>query len=200
MEYKYNLAKLQDEKEKIEELITRQSQRVGSVFPQNLEQEFWSKNLERARKHVEKYVWAGVLTYFIFLLVMVPTDYWIIDSQYFVHDFVRCMLGLINGSLALLAFYFFSCLPKIKHFFPQASMLLMFWMIVSTSYLTMSIQTVSLQHQSMAIITIIYILGYILTGVKPLQMLITGLFAALCTVWLLSMLSIDLMRWSWGGF
>ena len=70
-------------------------------------------------------------------------------------------------------------------------MLLMFWMIVSTSYLTMSIQTVSLQHQSMAIITIIYILGYILTGVKPLQMLITGLFAALCTVWLLSMLSID---------
>ena len=191
MEYKYNLAKLQDEKEKIEELITRQSQRVGSVFPQNLEQEFWSKNLERARKHVEKYVWAGVLTYFIFLLVMVPTDYWIIDSQYFVKDFVRCMLGLINGSLALLAFYFFSCLPKIKRFFPQASMLLMFWMIVSTSYLTMSIQTVSLQHQSMAIITIIYILGYILTGVKPLQMLIMGLFAALCTVWLLSMLSID---------
>ncbi|MFQ1044245.1 diguanylate cyclase [Acinetobacter variabilis] len=191
MEYKYNLAKLQDEKEKIEELITRQSQRVGSVFPQNLEQEFWSKNLERARKHVEKYVWAGVLTYFIFLLVMVPTDYWIIDSQYFVQDFVRCMLGLINGSLALLAFYFFSCLPKIKRFFPQASMLLMFWMIVSTSYLTMSIQTVSLQHQSMAIITIIYILGYILTGVKPLQMLITGLFAALCTVWLLSILSID---------
>ncbi|MFV5589724.1 GGDEF domain-containing protein [Acinetobacter variabilis] len=191
MEYKYNLAKLQDEKEKIEELITRQSQRVGSIFPQNLEQEFWSKNLERARKHVEKYVWAGVLTYFIFLLVMVPTDYWIIDSQYFVQDFVRCMLGLINGSLALLAFYFFSCLPKIKRFFPQASMLLMFWMIVSTSYLTMSIQTLSLQHQSMAIITIIYILGYILTGVKPLQMLITGLFAALCTVWLLSMLSID---------
>ena len=43
MEYKYNLAKLQDEKEKIEELITRQSQRVGSIFPQNLEQEFWSK-------------------------------------------------------------------------------------------------------------------------------------------------------------
>ena len=75
------------------------------------------QNLERARKHVEKYVWAGVLTYFIFLLVMVPTDYWIIDSQYFVQDFVRCMLGLINGSLALLAFYFFSCLPKIKRFF-----------------------------------------------------------------------------------
>lgn len=56
MEYKYNLAKLQDDKEDIEQLITRQSQRVGPVFPQNLEQEFWTKNLERARKHVEKYV------------------------------------------------------------------------------------------------------------------------------------------------
>ena len=57
MEYKYSLAKLQDNKEDIEKLITRQSQRVGPVFPQNLEQEFWTKNLERARKHVEKYVW-----------------------------------------------------------------------------------------------------------------------------------------------
>ena len=66
MEYKYNLAKLQDDKEDIEQLITRQSQRVGPVFPQNLEQEFWTKNLERARKHVEKYVWAGVLAYFLF--------------------------------------------------------------------------------------------------------------------------------------
>jgi len=87
MEYKYNLAKLQYDKEKIEELITRQSRRVGQVFPKKMEQEFWSKNLERARKHVEKYVWGGVLAYFIFTVVMVPSDYWIIDQQYFVHDF-----------------------------------------------------------------------------------------------------------------
>ncbi len=38
MEYKYNLAKLQYDKEKIEELITRQTRRVGEIFPKKLEQ------------------------------------------------------------------------------------------------------------------------------------------------------------------
>ena len=41
MEYKYNLAKLQYDKEKMEELITRHNRRIGQVFPQKLEQEFW---------------------------------------------------------------------------------------------------------------------------------------------------------------
>ena len=56
MNDKYNLAKLQDDKEKIERLIAHQSRRIGHVFPKEMEHEFWAKNLERARKHVEKYV------------------------------------------------------------------------------------------------------------------------------------------------
>ena len=191
MEYKYNLAKLQDDKEDIEQLITRQSQRVGPVFPQNLEQEFWTKNLERARKQVEKYVWAGVLAYFLFLVVMIPTDYWSISKEYFVHDFVLCMLGLLNGGVSLIIFYMFSCLPKIKRFFPQASMLLVFWIQVSISCITMSIKTDALQHQSMAIVTIVYILGYVLTGIKPIQMLVTGLLAAATTILVLFSLSVE---------
>ena len=191
MEYKYNLAKLQDDKEDIEQLITRQSQRVGPVFPQNLEQEFWTKNLERARKHVEKYVWSGVLAYFLFLVVMIPTDYWSISKEYFVHDFVLCMLGLLNGGVSLIIFYMFSCLPKIKRFFPQASMLLVFWIQVSISCITMSIKTDALQHQSMAIVTIVYILGYVLTGIKPIQMLVTGLLAAATTILVLFSLSVE---------
>ncbi|MFZ0022297.1 GGDEF domain-containing protein [Acinetobacter sp.] len=191
MEYKYNLAKLQDDKEDIEQLITRQSQRVGPVFPQNLEQEFWTKNLERARKHVEKYIWGGVLAYFLFLVVMIPTDYWSISKEYFVHDFVLCMLGLLNGGVSLIIFYMFSCLPKIKRFFPQASMLLVFWVQVSISCINMSIKTDALQHQSMAIVTIVYILGYILTGIKPIQMLVTGLLAAVTTILLLFSFSVE---------
>lgn len=127
MEYKYNLAKLQSDKEKVEELISQQSQRVGQVFPKQLEADFWTKNLERARKHAEKYVWVGVLAYFLFMLVMIPTDYWVIDKQYFDHDFVFSLLGLINGGLSLLLFYFFSCLPRIKRFFPKASLIIVFW-------------------------------------------------------------------------
>src|SRR5690606_26956403 len=112
MEYKYSLAKLQDDKENIEELITRQSQRVGTVFPQHLEQEFWTKNLERARKHVEKYVWGGELAYLIFLVVMILSVYWIISIEYVVHDFVLSMFGLLSGGMSLSLFYMFSCLPK----------------------------------------------------------------------------------------
>jgi len=122
---------------------------------------------------------------------MIPTDYWSISKEYFVHDFVLCMLGLLNGGVSLIIFYMFSCLPKIKRFFPQASMLLVFWVQVSISCITMSIKTDALQHQSMAIVTIVYILGYILTGIKPIQMLVTGLFAAATTILVLFSLSVE---------
>ena len=191
MEYKYNLAKLQYDKEKIEELITRQSRRVGQVFPKKMEQEFWSKNLERARKHVEKYVWGGVLAYFIFTVVMVPSDYWIIDQQYFVHDFVQSMFGLLNGALCLLALFFFASSAKARPYFSHASMIIMFWAIVSTTWLTVTVETVALQHQAMAIVCIIYILAYILTGVKPFYMLVTGLSAATVTVFVFVGLNVD---------
>ena len=61
MEYKYHLAKLQYDKEKVEELIAQQSSSIGRVFPQKMEHEFWQKNLERARKHIERNLWSGVL-------------------------------------------------------------------------------------------------------------------------------------------
>lgn len=182
MEYKYNLAKLQYDKEKVEELITQQSRRVGQVFPKKLEQEFWSKNLERARKHIEKYLWGGVLSYFVFMVVMIPSDYWIIDQQYFVHDFVQTMLALVNGGLCLLALFFFAYFPKLRPYFAHAAMVVKFWAIVSMSWLTVTVETVALQHQAMAILCIIYILGYILTGVKPFHMLMTGMSAAMFTI------------------
>ncbi|QIC64690.1 GGDEF domain-containing protein [Acinetobacter schindleri] len=180
MEYKYNLAKLQDQKEKVEELIA--GQKLSRVFPQPLEDEFWTKNLERARKHTDQYVWAGLLIYFIGILILIPTDYWIIDKQYFVHDFVLSLIGIINGGISLFVFYLFSSLERLKPFFQPASLVLIFWALVSISCLTMSIQTAALQHQSMAIVTIIYVLGYILTGVKPIQMMITGVLAAGTTI------------------
>ncbi len=41
MEYKYNLAKLQYDKEKIEGLITRQSRRVGQDCSTQMAPELW---------------------------------------------------------------------------------------------------------------------------------------------------------------
>ena len=182
MNDKYNLAKLQDDKEKIERLIAHQSRRIGHVFPKEMEHKFWAKNLERARKHVEKYVWSGVLVYFIFIVVMVPTDYFIIDQQYFLDDFFRSLISLTNVGLCLLILFFFAYFSKLRPYFTYASIFLMFWAIVSTSWLTMTAKTIELQHQAMAIVGIIYILSYILTGVKPIYLLFTGLLAALATI------------------
>lgn len=116
------------------------------------------------------------------MVVMIPSDYWIIDQQYFVHDFVQTMLALVNGGLCLLALFFFAYFPKLRPYFAHAAMVVKFWAIVSMSWLTVTVETVALQHQAMAILCIIYILGYILTGVKPFHMLMTGMSAATFTI------------------
>ena len=107
MEYKYNLAKLQYDKEKMEELITRHNRRIGQVFPQKLEQEFWRLNLERARRNINDFLWSGVLAYFIFAILTIPGDYWIIEQSHFKQDFTHCLLGLLNGAICLLFLYVF---------------------------------------------------------------------------------------------
>ena len=178
MEYKYNLAKLQYDKEKMEELITRHNRRIGQVFPQKLEQEFWRLNLERARRNINDFLWSGVLAYFVFAILMIPGDYWIIEHSHFKQDFIHCLLGLLNGAVCLLFLYVFSHFVKLKPFFAYAAMFAVFWAVVSTTWLTMSVHTEALRHQAMMIICMIYVLGYLLTGVKPGYVFMTGIAAA----------------------
>ena len=178
MEYKYNLAKLQYDKEKMEELITRHNRRIGQVFPQKLEQEFWRLNLERARRNINDFLWSGVLAYFIFAILTIPGDYWIIEQSHFKQDFIHCLLGLLNGAVCLLFLYVFSHFVKLKPFFAYAAMFAVFWAVVSTTWLTMSVHTEALRHQAMMIICMIYVLGFLLTGVKPGYVFITGIVAA----------------------
>ena len=178
MEYKYNLAKLQYDKEKMEELITRHNRRIGQVFPQKLEQEFWRLNLERARRNINDFLWSGVLAYFIFAILTIPGDYWIIEQSHFKQDFIHCLLGLLNGAVCLLFLYVFSHFVKLKPFFAYAAMFAVFWAVVSTTWLTISVHTEALRHQAMMIICMIYVLGYLLTGVKPGYVFMTGMAAA----------------------
>ncbi|MBL4861035.1 MAG: GGDEF domain-containing protein [Acinetobacter sp.] len=178
MEYKYNLAKLQYDKEKMEELITRHNRRIGQVFPQKLEQEFWRLNLERARRNINDFLWSGVLAYFIFAILTIPGDYWIIEQSHFKQDFIHCLLGLLSGAVCLLFLYVFSHFVKLKPFFAYAAMFAVFWAVVSTTWLTISVHTEALRHQAMMIICMIYVLGYLLTGVKPGYVFMTGMAAA----------------------
>ncbi|WP_180135539.1 diguanylate cyclase [Acinetobacter sp. YH12070] len=190
MEYKYNLAKLQYDKEKIEELITRQTRRVGEMFPKKLETQFWTLSLDRAQTNIRHFFWMGVLIYFVLTMLIIPGDYWIINQQHFVHDFIRCLLGQLNGALCLLALYTFARYDRLKPYFSLASMFVVFWAVISMSWLTMTVYTEALKHQAMMILCMIYILSYILTGVKPVQMLMSGLLAAVVTMLMLFSLEV----------
>lgn len=170
--------------------MTRQTRRVGLTFPQKLELEFWTLHLDRAQTNISQSFWVGVLTYFILIMLIVPGDYWIIDKQFFVHDFIHCLLGQVNGAVSLLLLYAFAQHAKLKAYFSQASLFIVFWLVVSMTWLTMTVYTEALKHQAMMIICMIYILGYIITGVKPMQMLMTGLLAATVSMSLLFSMSI----------
>ena len=192
MEYKYKLAKLQYDKEKNEELIKRQRKRAGQVFPKQLEVEFWQQHLEQARHNINQYFWSGVLIYFIITVLMIAGDYWIIDRNFFKHDFIHSLLGLVNGAFCLLTLFFFAHYKILRPYYAYAAMAMIFWAIVSMTWLTMTVHTEVFRHQAMMIISMIYIMGFVLTGVKPFHMLLTGLMAAVVAMIMLLTLYIPI--------
>ncbi|WP_179990334.1 GGDEF domain-containing protein [Acinetobacter sp. YH1901141] len=192
MEYKYKLAKLQYDKEKNEELIKRQRKRAGQVFPKQLEVEFWQQHLEQARHNINQYFWSGVLIYFIITVLMITGDYWIIDRNFFKHDFIHSLLGLVNGAFCLLTLFFFAHYKILRPYYAYAAMAMIFWAIVSMTWLTMTVHTEVFRHQAMMIISMIYIMGFVLTGVKPFHMLLTGLMAAMVAMIMLLTLYIPI--------
>ena len=192
MEYKYKLAKLQYDKEKNEELIKRQRKRAGQVFPKQLEVEFWQQHLEQARHNINQYFWSGVLIYFIITVMIITGDYWLIDRNFFKHDFIHSLLGLVNGAFCLLTLFFFAHYKILRSYYPYAAMALTFWAIVSMTWLTMTMLTEAFRYQAMMIISMIYIMGFVLTGVKPFHMLLTGLMAAVVAMIMLLSLHIPI--------
>ena len=192
MEYKYKLAKLQYDKEKNEELIKRQRKRAGQVFPKQLEVEFWQQHLERARHNINQYFWSGVLIYFIITVLMITGDYWLIDRNFFIHDFIHSLLGLVNGAFCLLTLFFFAHYKILRPYYAYAAMIMTFWAIVSMTWLTMTVLTEVFRYQAMMIISMIYIMGFVLTGVKPFHMLLTGLMAAVVAMIMLLSLHIPI--------
>ena len=192
MEYKYKLAKLQYDKEKNEELIKRQRKRAGQVFPKQLEVEFWQQHLEQARHNINQYFWSGVLIYCIITVLMITGDYWIIDRNFFKHDFIHSLLGLVNGAFCLLTLFFFAHYKILRPYYAYAAMAMIFWAIVSMTWLTMTVHTEVFRHQAMMIISMIYIMGFVLTGVKPFHMLLTGLMAAVVAMIMLLTLYIPI--------
>ena len=117
-----NVHQLLKSKEEIEYLVTLHTHRYANMpLPKQLEKKFWCLNLDRTRQNISKFLASGVLTYLIFILMALPTDYLVIGVPYITLDFIHCLLSAMNIALALLLFWVFAKFTKLsEHFYLAA--------------------------------------------------------------------------------
>lgn len=187
-----NVHQLLKSKEEIEYLVTLHTHRYANMpLPKQLEKKFWLLNLDRTRQNISKFLASGVLTYIIFILLVLPTDYFVIGVPYITLDFVYCLLSAMNIAFALLVFWVFARFKKLSEHFYFAACGIVFFSIITSAMLLLSVGNMALKNQSMLLLSFLYMLGFILSGIKPLHMLYVGLSAAILVFVLLILLNVN---------
>lgn len=170
------------EKEDLEQLVIAHSRtkKTQKNLPTQLENEFWQFNIDRTRINAIQFFGQGVITYAIFVLLILPSNLLVIrKSTHFILDFVYSILSLVVVAAALFLFWAFSRFRRLNPLFYPATCVIVFCTIVIPSLLMMSISNLVLQNQSMVLIAFLYMLGFILSGLKPKHMLWIGSSAAI---------------------
>ena len=182
MENQYDIKQLCKEKEDLEQLVITHSRtkKTQKKLPTQLENEFWQFNIDRTRINAIQFFGQGVITYTIFVLLILPSNLLVIrTSTHFILDFVYSILSLVVVAAALFLFWAFSRFRRLNPLFYPATCVIVFCTIVIPSLLMMSISNLVLQNQSMVLIAFLYMLGFILSGLKPKHMLWIGSSAAI---------------------
>jgi len=182
MENQYDIKQLCKEKEDLEQLVIAhfRTKKTKKNLPTQLENEFWQFNIDRTRINAIQFFGQGVITYAIFVLLILPSNLLVIrKSTHFILDFVYSILSLVVVAAALFLFWAFSRFRRLNPLFYPATCVIVFCTIVIPSLLMMSISNLVLQNQSMVLIAFLYMLGFILSGLKPKHMLWIGSSAAI---------------------
>lgn len=119
MDNGYDLDQLRRSKEDLEQLVAQhsKSKNTHQTLPQKLENEFWKFNVDRTRLNAIQFFGQGVITYTIFVLLILPSNFLVIrGSTYFVLDFIYSILSLIVVGIALFLFWAFSRFKKTQSF------------------------------------------------------------------------------------
>ncbi len=98
MENQYDLDELQRSKEDLEQLVARhyKGQKKQKTLPAKLEEDFWKFNIDRTRINAIQFFGQGVITYTIFVLLILPSNYLVIrSSPHFIVDFVCLSKNLV---------------------------------------------------------------------------------------------------------
>lgn len=187
-----NVHELLKAKEEIEYLVNLHTHRYANMpLPHQLEKKFWCLNLERTKQNISKFLTSGILTYLIFILLVLPTDYLVIGKPYITLDFIYCLLSAMNIALALLLFWIFAKSKKLSEHFYFAACSIVFFSIITSAMLLLSVGNMALKNQSMLLLSFLYMLGFILSGIKPLHMLYVGLSAAILVFIFLNLLNVN---------
>ncbi|WAU72543.1 GGDEF domain-containing protein [Acinetobacter sp. TR11] len=182
MENQYDIKQLCKEKEDLEQLVITQSRtkKTQKNLPTQLENEFWQFNIDRTRINAIQFFGQGVITYTIFVLLILPSNLLVIrTSTHFLLDLIYSILSLVVVGVALFSFWAFSRFRRLNPLFYPATCVIVFCTILFPSLLMMSISNAVLQSQAMVLIAFLYMLGFILSGIKPKHMLWIGSSAAI---------------------
>ena len=104
MDNQYDLDQLRRSKEDLEQLVAQhfKSNNRQTLLPKKLEDEFWAFNIDRTRVNAIQFFGQGVITYTIFVLLILPSNYFVLrESPHFVLDFIYSILSLIVVGAAL---------------------------------------------------------------------------------------------------
>ena len=100
MDNQYDLDQLRRSKEDLEQLVAQhfKSNNRQTLLPKKLEDEFWAFNIDRTRVNAIQFFGQGVITYTIFVLLILPSNYFVLrESPHFVLDFIYSILNQITG-------------------------------------------------------------------------------------------------------
>ena len=172
-----NIVTLKLQKQCIETVLAMHEQRAGACLPEPYETEFWVYHQKKAANGFLNFYKLGGIVFLFFSIFIIFRNYFIIPSIYLQHDFWRSVVSVLNGGICLLILVSAARHPKAQAYFRYFALLVVGWAIFLTAVLTLSQYTPSLRQQFVFII-FIFIFGYIMTGVKPLHMLIVGLLAS----------------------
>lgn len=178
MTYNSDIATLQAQKHEITAILTEHERKAGHSLPEPYEAEFWVYFRKKNKDSLLVFFRSSILIYLVFGLFILVRNYFIIPDEYYSHDYWRCALNVSNGAVCLFLLFFLAKNKKNDQRFSYIALFLVNWVIFITSILIMSLYTVSLKLQFI-FIAFGFVFGYLATGVKPIQMFVSGVFSTL---------------------
>lgn len=153
--------------------------RLIRSFPPNLEQLFWQSIAERSINMIRAVTSIGLVVYLSVGILTFLTVYFLTDEKHRLHDILIWLLIYLNGAFCLVTLPLVASIPTLTNYFQRVLISIVFLGVFFTSFLTVLYEEVRLIQQGSYIVVFVYMLAYFLTGIRPLTLLITCLFAGM---------------------